>query len=157
MSAKVFVVDANPVMRLGIRTLLSAASIRVLGESGDGDEALLLVEDLCPDRDAELHVGAVGAVLPASLPGDAAARLVHAGCLELAEVTELVVCDEHHVAAAAAVAPVRAPLGHVLLAPERGGAVSAVAGFDPNSGAIDEHAVPTYRVNGAMSAGCRMG
>jgi DNA-binding NarL/FixJ family response regulator len=48
-SSRVFLVDGHPATRLGLKNLLDANGIRVVGESGDGDEALLLVEEMRPD------------------------------------------------------------------------------------------------------------
>lgn len=46
----VFIVDRHPMMRFGIKTFLGAADdIRVVGESGDGEEALGLIEAARPD------------------------------------------------------------------------------------------------------------
>lgn len=49
MFSTVFLVDNHPVLRLGLRTLLGAASMRVVGEAADGEETLLLVEAARPD------------------------------------------------------------------------------------------------------------
>ncbi len=47
---KVLLVDDHPIVRTGIRNLLErAAEISVVGEAGDGFEALKLVEELSPD------------------------------------------------------------------------------------------------------------
>ena len=52
---------------------------------------------------------------------------------------EVAVADEDDVAAAPAVAAVGAAQGNELLAPERGDARPAVAGFDVDDYSIDEH------------------
>ena len=47
---RVLLADDHPGVRAGIRTLLEKASdIEVVGEAGDGFEALKLAEDLAPD------------------------------------------------------------------------------------------------------------
>ena len=44
-------VDGHPAMRLGIQELLSVAGdMRVVGEMGDGEEALRIVNELRRDR-----------------------------------------------------------------------------------------------------------
>jgi DNA-binding NarL/FixJ family response regulator len=49
-SIRVLIADDHPVMRDGIRNLLDKAiDIEVVGETGDGLEALRLVEELAPD------------------------------------------------------------------------------------------------------------
>jgi DNA-binding NarL/FixJ family response regulator len=49
-SIRVVIADDHPVMRDGIRNLLDKAiDIEVVGETGDGLEALRLVEELAPD------------------------------------------------------------------------------------------------------------
>ncbi|HEX7976023.1 MAG TPA: response regulator transcription factor [Anaerolineales bacterium] len=46
----VLLVDDHPVVRSGIRSLLEAArDIRIVGEAGEGSEALRLAEQLAPD------------------------------------------------------------------------------------------------------------
>lgn len=47
---RVLLADDHPRVRAGIRNLLEKASdIEVIGEAGDGEEALKLAEDLSPD------------------------------------------------------------------------------------------------------------
>ncbi|MCL5265256.1 MAG: response regulator transcription factor [Chloroflexi bacterium] len=46
----VLLVDDHPVLRVGLRTLIeNERDMEVVGEAGDGDEAVLLAERLCPD------------------------------------------------------------------------------------------------------------
>ena len=46
---KIVLVDGHPAMRLGLKDLLNANGMWVAGESGNGDEALRLVEEMRPD------------------------------------------------------------------------------------------------------------
>lgn len=48
-SPRVVLVDGHPATRLGFQDLMNANGIRVVGASGDGDEALRLVEEMRPD------------------------------------------------------------------------------------------------------------
>lgn len=48
-SPRVVLVDGHPAVRLGLKDLMNANDIRVVGESGDGDEAVRLVEEMRPD------------------------------------------------------------------------------------------------------------
>jgi hypothetical protein len=66
----------------------------------------------------------------------AAARLEVRPAPEGLEVAQRVVADQHDVAAPAAVAAIRAALGHVRLAAEAETAVSAGAGLDVYAGSI---------------------
>jgi hypothetical protein len=59
---------------------------------------------------------------------------------EALEVAQVVVAAQHHVAAAAAVAPVGPALWHVRLAPEREAAVAARTGADLDACAVVQHA-----------------
>ncbi len=50
MLMDVFVVDRHPMMRFGIKTYLGASDdVRIVGDSGDGEQALRLIEDVQPD------------------------------------------------------------------------------------------------------------
>lgn len=49
MNPRVGVVDGHPVTRLGLKTLLLATNMRLVAETGNGDEALYLVEEGRPD------------------------------------------------------------------------------------------------------------
>ena len=46
---RIVLVDGHPAMRLGLKDLLNANGMWVAGESGNGDEALRLVEEMRPD------------------------------------------------------------------------------------------------------------
>jgi DNA-binding NarL/FixJ family response regulator len=50
VAVRVLIVDDHPVVREGLRAVLSAEpDIVVVGETGNGDEALLLATELTPD------------------------------------------------------------------------------------------------------------
>ncbi|MBI4670545.1 MAG: response regulator, partial [Chloroflexi bacterium] len=60
MNIRVFLADDHPPLRVGLRVLLEQApDIRVIGESGEGHDALRQIETLCPDI----------AVIDCQLPG----------------------------------------------------------------------------------------
>ena len=80
---------------------------------------------------AAVALGALAVPAPLGAEVDAAP--------EALEVAQVVVAAQEDVAAAAAVAAVRAALGHVRLAPEREGAVAARAGAHLDPGAVVEH------------------
>ena len=103
-----------------------------------GDD-LVLGEDLRPDRDLQLDVRAVGAMLPAPPPRLAAPALEHALRAERGEVAQVGVGDQQDVAAAAAVAAVRPTLGDELLPAEREPAVAPAPGLHRDAGPIVEH------------------
>jgi CheY-like chemotaxis protein len=46
---EVVIVDGHPTMRLGLKGLLLATDVRVVGETGDGEEALRLVREARPE------------------------------------------------------------------------------------------------------------
>lgn len=46
---RVLVADGHPSMRLGMKGLVLNTDVRVVGEAGDGEEALRLTEELRPD------------------------------------------------------------------------------------------------------------
>ena len=48
-SPRVVLAEGPPAMRLGLKNLMSASGIQVVGESGDGERALRLVEEMRPD------------------------------------------------------------------------------------------------------------
>src|SRR5687768_776158 len=133
----------------------NGCSLVILGQIGQ-DLARLVV----PNHGSDRHVDEqVLAVLPMSLlaaAGPAGLGLESGRELERQEAGQVRSSPQIDRSATAPVAAVRAAPRHVLFAAERGGPISAVAGFDPNSGAIDEHAVPTYRLSSETSAGGRM-
>ncbi len=60
MNIRVFLADDHPPLRVGLRVLLEQIpEIRVIGESGDGRDALQEIETMCPDI----------AVIDCQLPG----------------------------------------------------------------------------------------
>jgi DNA-binding NarL/FixJ family response regulator len=64
---KVLLADDHPALRAGIKGMLEKADIEVVGEAGDGDEALRLAERLLPDV----------LVLDAVMPGLRAPQVIH--------------------------------------------------------------------------------
>ena len=103
------------------------------------EQAFLVVEHLCADGDAELGVGARGAVLQRTAAAAAAARLDALIRAERRQIAEVVIRDEHDVAARTAVAAVRSSLRNVLLAAEREAAVAAATRLHVKSDAVVEH------------------
>ena len=104
-----------------------------------GDRPALGVQDLRPDRHGELDALPVGAV-PARAPAVAAAPCaIPRLAAERAQVAEMLVGLDRDVAAAAAVAAVRAAARHVLLAAEAETAIAAIprAQFDVDF--VNEH------------------
>ena len=99
------------------------------GRDKVGNELLLLV-DLRPDRQPQLDVGAVRAVLVGPAPVLAAARPVALADPEPREVAEIGVGDERNVSPAPAVTAVGPALRHELLAAEAEPAVAAASGGD---------------------------
>jgi hypothetical protein len=61
-----------------------------------------------------------------------------AGVAVLDQGIDVAVGDDMHAAAVSAIAAVRAPLGFIFLAPERGDAVASVAGANKNFRLVDE-------------------
>ena len=102
-------------------------------------EQLSLVEDLGADRHAQLGVVACRAVLERAAPVPAAAGLHALIRPERREVTQILLGDEHDVAAGAAVAAVRTAFRDVLLAAKREAAVAAPPRLHVDAGAIVEH------------------
>ena len=98
-----------------------------------------VVENAGARRDRD-HEGVAG--LAVSLRAEAAAARLRAEVVREAEVAqrgEARVDPQHDGAAAAAVAAIGAALRDVRLAPERGRAVAAVTGTDPDGYAVEEH------------------
>ena len=86
-----------------------------------GDQVALVGEHLRADRDAQLRVGAVGAVLARAAAVPAPLGLDPLAPLQRREVAQRRVGEQHDVAAVAAVAAVRAALRDELLAAEATG------------------------------------
>jgi hypothetical protein len=103
------------------------------------EQPFLVVEHLRPDRDTELGIGARGTVLQRAAAASAAACLDVLIRPEGRQIAEVVIRDEHDVAARAAVAAVGPSLGNVLLAAEREASVAAATRLDVNSDAVVEH------------------
>ena len=95
--------------------------------------------DLRARRDADEQRLAVRSVALGALPVPAAPRAEMRAPAKALQVAQVVVAAQHDVAPAAAVAAVRAALGHVGLAPERQAPVAARAGADLDLGAVVEH------------------
>lgn len=76
---RVLIVDDHPVVRPGMRTLLAASpAVGIVGEAGDGEEALSLVGSTLPDVVlSDLPLGA-------GLDGIGVARAVRASHLDVA-------------------------------------------------------------------------
>ena len=111
----------------------------VLAQVGD-DRPVVDVRHLRPHGNREDDVVAVGAVLARAAAVAAALRVEDRLGAEGREVAQVGVGDEDDVAAAAAVAAVRAALRHELLAPEAEAAVAAATRLDADADAIVEHA-----------------
>ena len=64
---KIFIADDHPIFRQGLLTIMEGdPEIEIVGESGDGEEALQLIRSLCPDI----------AVLDISMPGMSGLEIV---------------------------------------------------------------------------------
>ena len=104
-----------------------------------GEQPSLVVEHLCADGDVELGVGARGTVLQRTAAASAAAGLDVLIRAKRRQIAEVVIRDEHDVAARAAVAAVRPSLGNVLLPAKGEAAVAAAARLHVDSDAVVEH------------------
>src|ERR671924_363638 len=109
------------------------------GRGEIGHHAALVVEDLRPDRNPQLDVVAVRAVLLPAAPVTAATGREPLLAREPRQVAAIRVGDDHDVPAMPAVPAVRSALRDVLLAPEAERAVPAAAGPDADLGPIVEH------------------
>ena len=91
-----------------------------------------------PGRHPQFQALAVGAVLVVTLPGPAVAGLGVRPEVEVQQRVHVVVDDQRHVAAVAAVTAVRAAQRLELLPMDRGAPVAAVAGLQVQDSAVDE-------------------
>src|SRR5262249_48479310 len=107
----------------------------VLGEIG---ELIVALEDDRPDRHLHHEVLTRRAVLILVAAVLAAPRLVGAPVLEVEKRRRMRIGDEPHAAAVAAVASRRSTAWYTILAPERGGTITAVAGLHLDDGLVDE-------------------
>ena len=124
--------------RATIAVVAGAAQVGQLG-------AALVVVDERPRRHAQHEVGAARAVLVLATPVLAALGAQRLRVGEVEERREAGVDAQHDVAAVAAVAAARPAARHVLLAPEAGAAVAAVAGLDADAHLVDElHEAPRW-------------
>ena len=105
------------------------------------EQPALVVEHLRADRDGELDVLAVGAVLVSALPVHAALGLEAALAREEREVAQVWVHRDDDVAALAPVTTVRTALRHVLLPPEAETAVASATATHFDARPVVEHAV----------------
>jgi len=105
-----------------------------------GEQLTALATDQGAHRHGQDTAVAVGALPVVALPVDALAGLLVGMEVVLDERADTRVGDQHDVAAAAAVAAVRAAPRPVLLPVEGGHAVAAAAGGHLNGGLVDEHA-----------------
>ena len=104
-----------------------------------GDELLVVVEDLRPRRDPELDVVPSGAVLVVALARATPPAFELLAAAERREIAESRIADEHDVATRPAVAAVRAPFGHELLAAEAEPAVAPTPGLHFDAGPVLKH------------------
>ena len=143
--------EARRLPRGGREALVPASAGPAAGERDararphEIDEQPVLAVGLRADRDAQLDVGAVRAVLERAGAVAATTGLERAAALELREIAPIRIREQRHVAALAAVAPVRPALGNVLLAAEAQAAVAAATRLHVDAGAVVEHAVPSRR------------
>jgi hypothetical protein len=98
--------------------------------------SVLLDQHLRPRRDRQLERLPVCAVAKRSLTVTPATGLEVRAAPEALQVTERVVANEHHVAAAPSVAAVRSTLGDVRLAAETEAAIAPAAGMDVDARTI---------------------
>jgi hypothetical protein len=130
----------------GRKTFVPAPSEAAAGEHDSsaaagqiGDEPALGVEHLRSRGRAQHDVVTCRAVTSGASARAALASLEALLRPEAREVAQVGVRDEHDVAAGAAVAAVRAALGHVLLPPEAERAVAPATRLHVDAGAIREH------------------
>ncbi len=107
--------------------------------------------DLGPGRHRHDHVVAARAVALLALSVAAAPRPLMRREAQRGEIAPRLVADEHHVAAAPAVAAVGPAARHVRLAAKRDHAVAAGAGLDVDLGPVVEHRLHRSRGNAQRS------
>jgi hypothetical protein len=113
-----------------------------------GEEATLVIENLRPDGNVKLRGGAGRTVFERAAAGSAARRLDMLIRTKCRQIPEVVISDEHDVAARTTVAAVRSSLRDVLLPAERETAVTAAAGLNVESDAVVEHQRISRKVGG---------
>ena len=113
-----------------------------VGRREIGDEAFVGVEELRPDRHANLGVLAVGTVLLAPAPVATTPRLDVLDPPECREVAKARIDDDDDISAAAAVTTVGAALRDVLLATEAQSAVASAARLGMDVRSVVEHGSP---------------
>ena len=118
----------------------AAAGSDVAGAGPDqvGEHRAVLGQHHGAGRHPQFQALAVGAVLVVALPGPAVAGLGVRAEVEIEQGVHVVVDDQRHVAAVAAVAAVGPAERLVLLPVHRGAPVAAVAGLQVQNGAVDE-------------------
>ena len=112
-----------------------------------GEHLAVAVDDDRPVGHAQLEIGAVGAVAVAARAALAVAGALVRVVVEVEQGVHVRVDDERHVAAAAAVAAVRAAERLELLAVDGRDPVAAVAGSDVQHHTVDETCHDPYPRN----------
>lgn len=93
MAQRILLADDVPAIRKVVRALLEQEGFEVIGEAGDGQEAVRLAQALCPDV----------AILDLSMPGLnglEAAREIQQACPRTHQILLTVCTEEHHIVAA---------------------------------------------------------
>lgn len=93
MAQRILLADDVPAIRQVVRALLEQEGFEVIGEAGNGQEAVRLAQALCPDV----------AILDLSMPelnGLEAAREIQQACPRTHQILLTVCTEEHHIVAA---------------------------------------------------------